>query len=292
MALQKCHECGKDVSSEADKCPNCGAKVKKNIMKSKLGCLGIIGFLFFILFFIGIITDQPTPKVSQPSPPSDSVFSKMTADQHLKMARNLIDKGSIKDARQHLTAIKQTDTEFNEAQKMVQEVVKKEEANKEDQKRRSAQAIAKMRQEHDDVEGITWYADKSTVKHINANSFHLYIGKHKSGNVSLRMKIQYAGSNWLFIHKYIIKADNQIFEIIPSKLERDNYATVWEWSDDPINRHRYEIVQAVIKSKNAKIRHEGKTYQKDRIISNSEKVALRNVLNAYQALGGKFDFHN
>lgn len=28
MALQKCHECAKDVSSEAASCPNCGAKVK------------------------------------------------------------------------------------------------------------------------------------------------------------------------------------------------------------------------------------------------------------------------
>jgi rRNA maturation endonuclease Nob1 len=31
MTMQKCHECEKDVSSEAKNCPNCGAPVKKLI---------------------------------------------------------------------------------------------------------------------------------------------------------------------------------------------------------------------------------------------------------------------
>ncbi len=50
MAIIKCHECGKDVSTEAKNCPGCGAKVKKQ--KKPVGIVGIaftvlIGFIVF-----------------------------------------------------------------------------------------------------------------------------------------------------------------------------------------------------------------------------------------------------
>jgi hypothetical protein len=46
MALKKCQECGNEVSTKADKCPHCGAKVKSGI-----GCLGLIGIIFLIGMF-------------------------------------------------------------------------------------------------------------------------------------------------------------------------------------------------------------------------------------------------
>ncbi|MEN6475661.1 MAG: zinc-ribbon domain-containing protein [Syntrophaceae bacterium] len=46
MALKKCKECGNEVSTKADKCPHCGAKVKGNI-----GCLGLIGIFILIGMF-------------------------------------------------------------------------------------------------------------------------------------------------------------------------------------------------------------------------------------------------
>ncbi len=38
MALKPCPECGKEVSTEADKCPNCGVTIKAPV-KSGAGCL-------------------------------------------------------------------------------------------------------------------------------------------------------------------------------------------------------------------------------------------------------------
>ena len=32
MTIMKCHECGKDVSDQAEKCPACGAPVPKEIV--------------------------------------------------------------------------------------------------------------------------------------------------------------------------------------------------------------------------------------------------------------------
>ena len=48
MALIKCEECGKEISSKADTCPHCGYKEKKT------GCLGVLGYLILALFIIGL----------------------------------------------------------------------------------------------------------------------------------------------------------------------------------------------------------------------------------------------
>lgn len=57
MALQKCHECGKDVSSEAKSYPNCGAPVKSLQITPKQdprrGCLFFIAVIIICSFIIG-----------------------------------------------------------------------------------------------------------------------------------------------------------------------------------------------------------------------------------------------
>lgn len=73
MALKKCNECGKEVSSKAASCPNCGAPVKRS---SSIGCSTIIAgiFVFGMIWYFLIVdksdkstTYSPTssvPKVS------------------------------------------------------------------------------------------------------------------------------------------------------------------------------------------------------------------------------------
>ena len=52
MALQNCHECGKQVSTEATNCPNCGALVKKPIFQRNIGCLPTLFILALTSFII------------------------------------------------------------------------------------------------------------------------------------------------------------------------------------------------------------------------------------------------
>ena len=47
MALQKCRECGEQVSSQAKACPSCGAKPKKRI---GLGGIVLVAFLGYVAF--------------------------------------------------------------------------------------------------------------------------------------------------------------------------------------------------------------------------------------------------
>ena len=52
----KCPECGKEISSEAPTCPNCGAQnkqvVEKNSNKTKSLVFGLVGLVGFVLFSI------------------------------------------------------------------------------------------------------------------------------------------------------------------------------------------------------------------------------------------------
>ncbi|MGE4299475.1 MAG: zinc-ribbon domain-containing protein [Desulfovibrionaceae bacterium] len=54
MALIKCHECKREVSTEATICPHCGAAIKS---KRKIGCLSLIAIVLF-LGWIGSSTDK------------------------------------------------------------------------------------------------------------------------------------------------------------------------------------------------------------------------------------------
>ncbi len=79
MALVKCKECGNKVSTKADKCPNCGAAIKKSI--GCVGCMGWLGILVLGLIFLGVIGNflEPDPtkeKAGRPSSPQTKVATK------------------------------------------------------------------------------------------------------------------------------------------------------------------------------------------------------------------------
>lgn len=54
MALKKCKECGHDISTEAAKCPNCGAPKKVAIKNSGCGC--IIAIILALGCGLGILS--------------------------------------------------------------------------------------------------------------------------------------------------------------------------------------------------------------------------------------------
>lgn len=77
MALKNCKECGKEISTQANSCPHCGA-----LLKNKMGCLGyfLLGVgVLFVLGYIGSLSKQESP--TSPSPSLISPPSRQAAQQ-------------------------------------------------------------------------------------------------------------------------------------------------------------------------------------------------------------------
>jgi hypothetical protein len=159
-------------------------------------------------------------------------------------------------------------------------------ARKAEEGRRLATALQKMAKKTDKVEGVDWYRDKSSPQFTNYNGFFLYIGKKGSQAPWLRLRIQYNADDWLFIESFLIVADGKRFDFPAATFERDNDSEIWEWYDEPASTSDIQMIRAVIDSKEAVIRLNGRQYRKDKTITSAQKAALRNVLDAYKALGG------
>lgn len=218
----------------------------------------------------------------------------------LSNAKRMITGKSFENAKSELNSLleKHPDSkEAIEAKELLKDVefnINKENELKEkaiaQAERSKNEAIKSLRQKTDDIRNITWYSDKSTPQYTNSNSFHLYFGTKKDTKPWLQLAINYTADDWLFIKRYIIKTDNDTYTISPSysEINTDNGAgEIWEWYDVPVDQEKYKMIEDIIKSKNAKIRHEGKQYYKDRAITQKEKQALQNILTAYKALGGE-----
>ena len=169
----------------------------------------------------------------------------------------------------------------------------KAEAEK-NEKERLANATKKMNKKYDDVNEITWYRDKTSPAYVNYNGFYSYIGQSEGSKPWLRLAIQYAADDWLFIERYIIKVDGKTYTISEDsygEIKTDNGSGgIWEWLDRQVGTSEYEIIKAVANGKDVKIRFSGKDYHKDKTITQQQKSALKNVLDAYEALGGDANF--
>lgn len=192
-------------------------------------------------------------------------------------------KSSTPDATEQIAAVQQMSDELKE-------IKEKEEAEREEQRLADIAAkLAKLHTETDEITEVTWYRDKSSSEYVDENSFHIYFGKKDDSGPSLRLRIQYEDDNWLFIEKYIIKTDDDTYTIYTNygDVNRDNGGgRIWEWLDIPVSENQYEMLKSIATSEKAIIRHEGDQYYDDRTLSNKEKEAIKNVLEAYEALDG------
>ncbi|MGM1048415.1 MAG: hypothetical protein ACQEXX_20060 [Bacillota bacterium] len=157
------------------------------------------------------------------------------------------------------------------------------------EKERQKAATAQMRTRSDEVTGYTVYEDKTSPKYINQNGFLAYFAMDDNKVPVLYARFQYTGDNWLFIKNYTIKADDQTFTINPnySEVRRDNQVgSVWEYHNVVVTKDTYEMINAIINSKKTVIRSQGDERKQDRTVTDQEKKALQNVLDAFKAMGG------
>lgn len=218
------------------------------------------------------------------------VEKKHSPEKLLSAAKAHMDKGNWEKAKILLNEIKYGAPESEQAKEatpLLKKANEKIKAAKEAEKKR---ALSKMRVEKDNVEGITFYSDRSSPNFVNTTAFYAYIGT-RGDKPWLQLKIQYASDDWLFIESYTVKTDRRSFEITEKsygEIKKDHSGgKIWEWLDRHVGKHEYQMMEAVSNSKSATIRYRGKDYVKDKAITESQKTAFKNVLEAYKALGGE-----
>lgn len=198
-------------------------------------------------------------------------------EKHPASPQSIKAKSFLKDVENYIKQLK-----------LAEEKAKVEIQSKE--KERLANATKKMSKKYDDVNEVTWYRDKSSPAYVNYNGFFAYIGQSNGGKPWLRLAIHYAADDWLFIESYIIKVDGRTYTISEDsygEIKTDNGSGgIWEWLDRQVGSAEFEIIKAVANGKDVKIRFSGKQYYKDKIITEHQKTALKNALDAYEALGG------
>lgn len=165
---------------------------------------------------------------------------------------------------------------------------KQAELEKKEIEAKTQKILSGLKKEKDEMRDIFFYTHKSAPKYINSRSIiEPYITLSSSGAATLRLKNIYVADDWLFIESYKIKADDNTYDINTSygTVETDNGAgDIWEWMDETVSTEREAMLRAIAASKKTTIRYNGKQYYKDRVVSDSEKKMISDVLIAFDYL--------
>ncbi len=150
-------------------------------------------------------------------------------------------------------------------------------------------AVKSLVKTTDDIKDIDWYRDAGTKETNNQKNVHAYIASSK-GRVWLRFKMSYSGDDWLFVKSVSFKVDDKVTSLdygLFNDWERDNGAgDIWEWKDSMMDAKSWSLINSIADSKKTIMRYEGRQYQSDREIGPSEKKSLKNVIKAFEAMGG------
>lgn len=145
--------------------------------------------------------------------------------------------------------------------------------------------ISSLVKKVDKVENVTWYSHRNNPKYTNSRStVHVYIGEQKTGYTWLRMRIQYAASDWLFVKRVHVWYDGTKVLFATGRFERDNNSTIWEWQDVSPDPLQIQVLKKISAAKEVILRFEGSQYHRDVKISNADKKAIRDVLTAFEVM--------
>ena len=143
-----------------------------------------------------------------------------------------------------------------------------------------------MQQESDEIKGITWFSHQNSPSRGDYLSAYFGSTAGSAEGYPLRLKLRYQGENWLFFRSVTVKADAQIFELAELDVERDNSGgVVWEWADFALEDH--PMLEAWLNAERVVVRFNGDKYYHDLVVPRAQLNQLREVYQAWQAMGGK-----
>lgn len=150
------------------------------------------------------------------------------------------------------------------------------------------QALARLTKKTDSVENINWYYPSSYPTYINTRCFMLpYLGE-KDGHVWMRLILDYAGNDWIFMDQAIINIDGEVadtisFDYMDVERETAYGAKLYEAVDISPTSSQINLLRKVAESGKTTVRLKGQ-HQKDFEISSADKQGIKDILAVYDAL--------
>lgn len=172
-----------------------------------------------------------------------------------------------------------------EMKKVIDAREKKRQLELEKEKQERLSVVKRMKKNHDDINGITWYKNPYFTHYDNRNLTSIYIGQ--KNYAWLRLKMSYTGDNWIFFEKAYLSYDGNTKEIpfdrYENKETENSGGAVWEWIDVSLKDSDIPFLKNLAKSSNAKMRLSGK-YTHDRNLSANERKGIADIIMAYEVL--------
>lgn len=225
----------------------------------------------------------------------------LTASQILEQANEYYDALDYSKSKDKLITLidkypnsRETKKGKDLLQKIEKEIIENSKALEKDQIKENnnedyKNAISKMKKKYDVGNEVTWYSDKSSNYANDQNYIQTYIGKKEKRRPWLALSINYFTKNdWLFIQRVEIIVDGKTYEIeeyTPGEFNsKEEAGGKREWIERVIKGLDMPMIKALASGKDAEIKFVGKDDLDTRKISNEEKKAIKNVLEAFEAL--------
>lgn len=140
--------------------------------------------------------------------------------------------------------------------------------------------ISYLKVEYDKIDDLFFiepeFSSKSYVK------FYIRI---RDKSITLRCKIRYYASDWLFINSFKILADDYRWESPTYNFKRDNaYGQIWEWIDIIPSEEFIKVSKEISNSKESLIRFNGSNYYNDVILTDDIKQGINSIVQLYELI--------
>jgi hypothetical protein len=148
--------------------------------------------------------------------------------------------------------------------------------------------MSKMGRVTDMVRGVNWYYHTDNPDDPESTWMGLII-EAKDDDYKLMLFIYYTAEEWLNINEYLVGADDQAFTLTPGlgEVEREESdGRVYESYQTEVSQSQLEMIEAVIRSEDAVLRHVGDQTFRERAITAEEKNAMLLTLAVFEELGG------
>ena len=230
------------------------------------------------------------------------------------------EKGDFNKAIEYLNKALEIEPDYKNAKDLLSSINKsiQEEKREEDgsihQTMKDLEDMIKIT--YDDMTDLSLYHDKRiNLKGSNPRSENdlitnlcVYFLKGENTDPQLRLRINYIGPKNLMIQSFLIKTDDERFavDVLEGEITRSigrfpfyrgllkivdyYFSSFVETYDVPFDKNLLNIVDKIIKSKETKIRFNGQGSFYDRDISTKEKEAIKNIIDYFEAQGGKLEF--